>query len=90
MLINRVDISIAQSISCFLSGLNEEIQCAVRMFKPSSLHEAYCLAKLQEATLASISRKKSILDKPPLTTRGFSSYRAQLEVLFLPYCRDVL
>jgi len=52
VLINRVDLSVAQSISCFLSGLNEEIQCAVRMFKPSSLHEAYCLAKLQEATLA--------------------------------------
>jgi len=45
------------------------------MFKPSSLHEAYCLAKLQEATLASIARRKPILDKPPVPTRDFSSYR---------------
>jgi len=42
------------------------------MFKPASLHEAYCLAKLQEATLASIARKsKPILDKPPISTRSF-------------------
>jgi len=75
MLVNRVDLSPAQTISCFLSGLNEEIQCAVRMFKPSSLHEAYCWAKLQEVALASIARKKPILEKPRLVTRNFSSYR---------------
>jgi len=46
MLINRVDLSTSQAVSCFLSGLCEETQCAVRMFKPISLHEAYCLAKL--------------------------------------------
>ena len=76
MLLNRVDLSIAQAVSCFLSGLCDEIQCAVRMFKPASLHDAYCLAKLQEATLASITkRSKPILDKPPAATRSFSSCR---------------
>ena len=49
------------------------------MFKPASLHDAYCLAKLQEATLASITkRNKPILDKPPATNRGFSPYRGSL------------
>jgi len=46
------------------------------MFKPSNLHEAYCLAKLQEATLASIARRtKPILDKPPSIMRSFHSYK---------------
>jgi len=57
LLLNRVDLSLAQAISCFLSGLSDEIQCAMWMFRPASLHEAYCPAKLQEPTLASISRK---------------------------------
>ena len=46
MLLNRVELSIPQAVSCFLGGLNENLQCAVRMFRPGSLHEAYCLAKL--------------------------------------------
>ena len=49
MLLNRVYLSVAQAVSCFLSRLCEEIRCAVRMFKLASLHEAYCLARLQEA-----------------------------------------
>lgn len=50
------------------------------MFKPTTLHDAYCLAKLQDATLSSIKRSKPILEKPPnllpkssLTT-PFSTY----------------
>ena len=79
MLLNRVDLSKGQAVSCFLSGLCEEIQCAVRMFKPVSLHEAYCLAKLQEATLTLIFIKaKPILDKNPGATRSFSSYKGSL------------
>jgi len=45
------------------------------MFKRSSLHEAYCLAKLQEATLASIARRKPILEKPPAAYRSLNSSR---------------
>jgi len=56
-LLSRVDLAPTQAISCFLSGLNEDIQNAVRMFRPSTLHEAYCLAKLQEATLQSMARR---------------------------------
>jgi len=56
-LLSRVDLTPSQAISCFLSGLTEEIQNAVRMFRPQTLHEACCLAKLQEATLQSMARK---------------------------------
>jgi len=46
------------------------------MFKLASLHEAYCLAKLQEATHASITiRNRLILDKPPTLAKSFTSYR---------------
>lgn len=59
------------AISCFLSGLNDETQHAVRMFKPQTLHDAYCLAKLQEATLASMAKRtKPILDRPPSNFRN--------------------
>jgi len=41
------------------------------MFKPNTLYDACCLAKLQEATLASISRKtKPILDWSPFSLWG--------------------
>jgi len=70
-LINRVELPNAYAVSCFLSGLNDDIQSAVRMFKPGTLHDAYCLAKLQEATLASIARKtKPILGRSPSTVRS--------------------
>ena len=73
-LLNRVDFSINHAISCFLSGLNDEIQTAVRMFKPRTLHDAYCLAKLQEATLTSIARKtKPILEIPPSFMRNMGA-----------------
>jgi len=41
------------------------------MFKPDTLHDAYCLAKLQEATLASIAKKtKPIFERSPAYSRG--------------------
>jgi len=58
------DLPVGHALSCFLSGLNSEIQNTVRMFKAQTLHDAYCLAKLQEATLVSIARRKPILEKP--------------------------
>jgi len=66
-LLSRLDLATPQAISCFLSGLTKEIQNAVRMFRPQTLHVAYCLAKLQEATLQSIARKTR-----PWGDRGFS------------------
>jgi len=74
-LLNRVDLPVNHAISCFLSGLNDEIQTSVRKFKPQTLHNAYCLAKLQEATLASVARRtKPILDRPPPFGKTTSTY----------------
>ena len=70
-LLSRVDLVVPQAISCFLRELSEEIQNAMRMFKTQTLHDAYCLAKLQEATLHSISRRtRPLLDKNLSYTRG--------------------
>ena len=56
--------------NCFISGLKDEIQTGIRMFSPQTLYEAYCLALLQEATLASIARKtRPILEGPPSPLR---------------------
>jgi len=71
------------AICCFLSGLTDEIQNAVKMFEPSTLHEAYCLAKLQEATLSSIARRtKTILDIPNSFIKVEILYPG---LLFLPF-----
>jgi hypothetical protein len=39
-------------LSCFLSGLKDEIRLPVRMFNPKSLVEAYSLARIQEECLS--------------------------------------
>ncbi|KAF2289731.1 hypothetical protein GH714_038384 [Hevea brasiliensis] len=46
-----------QALSFFLSGLIDELQMPVRMFKPQTLAETYALAKLQEITIAAIQSK---------------------------------
>lgn len=46
VLINRVSLSQAYSVSIFLGGLKGEIQHAVRMLQPQKLHTAYALARM--------------------------------------------
>jgi hypothetical protein len=49
VLSNRLrDLSEGYKLSCFLSGLKEEIRLPVRMFGPKTLLAAYGLAKIQE------------------------------------------
>ncbi|GKC75618.1 reverse transcriptase [Tanacetum coccineum] len=48
-LLNKVDIKDTYAVSLFIRGLKEEITYAVRMFKPTSLSDAFCLAKLKKA-----------------------------------------
>ncbi|KAJ0034380.1 hypothetical protein Pint_26460 [Pistacia integerrima] len=43
-------------LSCFLSGLWEDIQFMVRMLNPSNLHIAFGLAKMQEENVAALRR----------------------------------
>ncbi|XP_042963665.1 uncharacterized protein LOC122297621 [Carya illinoinensis] len=35
-------------ISCFISGLREDIRLSVKMFEPTSLSDAFCLARTRE------------------------------------------
>ena len=50
----KAGITEKQSLSFFLSRLNDELQMPIRMFKPKNLAEAYSLARLQELTVAAI------------------------------------
>ena len=52
-LLNRVDLSEEYAVSCFLSGLKEDIQTGVRMFMPRTLQHAIGLAKLEESKITS-------------------------------------
>nr|GEW56587.1 reverse transcriptase [Tanacetum cinerariifolium] len=64
-LLNKVDQLEAYAISLFIGGLKDEITLAMRMFKPNKLTYAYCLSKMQEATLAiPKSRYTSLLSTP--------------------------
>ncbi|XP_071728214.1 uncharacterized protein [Rutidosis leptorrhynchoides] len=66
-LLNKVDISVQQAISLFLAGLQKEIELNVRMFRPTSLEDAYSLAKLQEDTIAVAKKRYTPLLPAPRT-----------------------
>nr|CAD1837126.1 unnamed protein product [Ananas comosus var. bracteatus] len=50
-LLNRVELSEEYAVSCFISGLKDEIQIPIRMFQPRTLQRALSLAKLQEVAI---------------------------------------
>ncbi|GJY93093.1 retrotransposable element Tf2 [Tanacetum coccineum] len=56
-LLCRVEVSEEHVISLYLGGLPTELEMAVRMFKPKTLSDAYCLTTLQEATLEAVKKK---------------------------------
>nr|GEV43840.1 ribonuclease H-like domain-containing protein [Tanacetum cinerariifolium] len=64
VLITKVEMLESQGVSFFLGGLDKDIEMSVRMFKPQSLADAYCLSKLQEAN-NNVSKKYT---KPLLPT----------------------
>lgn len=43
-IVNRLDLGPSYALSCFLAGLDDEIQLNVRMFNPKTLRHAYFLA----------------------------------------------
>ena len=50
---NRIfGLSESHKLSCFLSGLKDEIRLPVRMLVPKTLNEAFGLAKIQEEYLS--------------------------------------
>jgi hypothetical protein len=67
---NRIrGISEKNRLSCFLSGLKDEIRVPVRMLNPASLVAAFGLAKLQEEYIQSSKR--------PLRASSFPYTRSQ-------------
>ncbi|GJR22850.1 retrotransposon-related protein [Tanacetum coccineum] len=59
-LLSKVDITESQAVSMFLGGMNTDIAMMVRMFKPRTLSDTYCLANLQEATNESRIKSKPV------------------------------
>ncbi|XP_023907750.1 uncharacterized protein LOC112019466 [Quercus suber] len=58
---NRVrSLSEPHKLSCFLSGLKDEVRLPVRMLGPKNLNEAFGLAKMQEEYLWSCRRSSKI------------------------------
>ena len=54
---NRIGgLSEGHKLSCFLSGLKDEVGLPVKMLKPKNLNEAFGLAKIQEEYLNSSCR----------------------------------
>lgn len=83
-------MSESHKLSCFLSGLRDEIQLPVRMLMPKSLNEAFGLAKLQEEYLVSSRKsfknridngKTSILGLPKLESRIDNKVKLPLQRL---------
>lgn len=63
-IINRADLRPQQALQMFITCLDAEIQFFVRSFNPLTIQHAYCLAKLQEATLKAMKARNN--HKPPL------------------------
>ncbi|PKI34771.1 hypothetical protein CRG98_044838, partial [Punica granatum] len=62
-LLNKVSITESDALSHFLGGLRTEIQLPIRMFHPTTLAQAYSLAKLQESTYLALHKPDSPVPK---------------------------
>ena len=90
VLSNRIKgLSATHKLSCFLSGLRDEIRLPMRMLNPKSLNEAFGLAKIQKEYNWSCKKsvkmqvdqgKPSILGAPPKTT-SFLESKARLPII---------
>ncbi|XP_058078836.1 uncharacterized protein LOC131227133 [Magnolia sinica] len=69
-------------LSCFLSGLREDIRFMVRMLNPSNLTMAFGMAKMQEENVAAFRRgsKVSSLPTRPFITNTTSDTKAIVPV----------
>ncbi|GKE06788.1 transposon ty3-I gag-pol polyprotein, partial [Tanacetum coccineum] len=67
-LLNQVNITEAQAISMYIACLPATIEMNVRMFKPSSLEDAFSLSSLQETTLALVKQRYTLILSTPRTT----------------------
>lgn len=87
-LLNRVDLSEEHAISLFIGGLQQEIRMVSKMFKPRTLSDAYSLARLQEATRATVVKRNApllVTPRPvPTYTKPTSSAPRTIPQLTLP------
>ena len=83
-------LSKSHKLSCFLSGIKDEIRLPVRMLVPKFLNYAFWLAKIQEEFLISNRKsfkpildisKPSILGLPKLEGRNDSKVKLPLQKL---------
>ena len=91
ILSNRIKgLSESHKLSCFFSGLKDEIRLPMRMLVPKSLNDAFGLAKIQEEFLISNRKsfkpvtdvsKPSILGLPRLEGRNDSKVKLPLQKL---------
>lgn len=57
---HKTTLSEANVLSCFLTGLKNEVGYPVRMQSPKTLQQAYALARMQNAYLTSIRTGKPL------------------------------
>ncbi|XP_017434719.2 uncharacterized protein LOC108341562 [Vigna angularis] len=65
---SRLDLSDNHLLSCFLGGLEKDIQLTVKMFQPQDLRKTFHLAKLYESASASNMPPKFSLKSPSAYT----------------------
>lgn len=80
---SKAGIQEDQGLSFFLSGLADELQMPVRMFKPGTIAEACSLARSQGITAAAIWNKaKSVTELTTIINTSFL-------VLLNPICLNL-
>lgn len=66
-------------VSCFVSGLKEEVLAGVKMFAPRTIAQAMGLARLQEETIEALVKKNKFTPQiPKYTTHSGTSKMAEV------------
>lgn len=77
-------LSEQHKLSCFLSGLKDEIRLRVKMFNPINLGTAFDLAKIQEKFINSSKKpwRYANMERKPVESGSDSNVRSNREVSF--------
>ncbi|XP_074298424.1 uncharacterized protein LOC141629301 [Silene latifolia] len=65
LILSKLNLPPAYALSCFISGLKENIASMVRLLKPKSVQEDYGLAKLLESSLQLNNQTTKLQSTPP-------------------------
>ncbi|GJW35358.1 putative mitochondrial protein [Tanacetum coccineum] len=84
--LHRVDVSKEHAVSFYLGGLPAEIEMGVRMFRPTTLADAYQLTNYQEATLETMRKKNKVMvnSQQGRVGGGCNSYGSNVKPSLLP------